>query len=114
MWFQIELPKPETVTEIQFESPAPGGRAGAAGTGAAVTSGGAPVAGLSGFPRGYRVEVSPDGKSWKPVAEGRGNGRGTVISFPPTETRFVRINLTENAESAPAWSIQSLRIYAVR
>ena len=113
MWFQVELPKPQNVTEIQFESPAPGGRAGAPGTGAAVTSGGAPVAGPSGFPRGYRVDVSSDGTSWKPVAEGRGAGRSTVISFPPTPATFVRINLTETAENAPAWSIQSLRIFQV-
>ena len=39
MWFQVELPKAQAITEIQFESPAPGGRAGAPGTGAAVTSG---------------------------------------------------------------------------
>ena len=28
MWFQVELPHPQAITEIQFESPAPGGRAG--------------------------------------------------------------------------------------
>jgi hypothetical protein len=114
MWFQIELPNAQTVTEIQFESPAPGGRAGAPGTGAAVTSGGAPVAGPSGFPRGYRVDVSPDGKSWTPVAEGRGSGRGTVISFSPAQAKFVRISLTESVDDAPAWSIQALRVYGVR
>ena len=114
MWFQVELPKPQAIAEIQFESPAPGGRAGAPGTGAAVTSGGAPVAGPAGFPRGYRVEVSSDGTSWKPVAEGRGSGRSTVISFAPVPTRFVRISLTETVENAPAWSIQSLRVYGVR
>ena len=114
MWFQVELPKPQAIAEIQFESPAPGGRAGAPGTGAAVTSGGAPVAGPGGFPRGYRVEVSSDGTSWKPVAEGRGSGRSTVLSFPPVQARFVRISLTETVENAPAWSIQSLRVYGVR
>ena len=28
MWFQVELPKPEMITEIQFQSPPPGGRGG--------------------------------------------------------------------------------------
>jgi hypothetical protein len=114
MWFQVELPKPQTIAEIQFESPAPGGRGGAPGTGAAVTSGGAPVAGPSGFPRGYRVEVSPDGTTWKPVAEGRGTGRTTVISLPAAQATFVRISLTETIDDAPAWSIQALRLYGVR
>jgi mono/diheme cytochrome c family protein len=110
MWFQVELPKAETVTEIQFESPAPGGRAGAPGSGAAVTSGGAPVGGPSGFPRGYKVEVSNDGSSWKPVAEGNGKGTSTVITFAPTPAKFVRISLTQAADNAPAWSIQSLKV----
>ena len=71
-------------------------------------------AGPSVFPRGYRVEVSSDGTSWKLVAEGRGSGRSTVISFAPVQARFVRISLTETAENAPAWSIQALRVYGVR
>src|SRR6266511_3663946 len=29
MWFQIELPRAETIAEIQFQSPPPGGRGGA-------------------------------------------------------------------------------------
>ena len=28
--------------------------------------------------------------------------------------QFVRISLTETVENAPAWSIQSLRVYGVR
>lgn len=114
MWFQVELPKPQTITEIQFESPAPGGRGGAPGTGAAVTSGGAPVAGPSGFPRGYKVEVSSDGTSWRPVAEGRGTGRTTIIPFPPAQAKFIRISLTETVGDVPAWSIQTLRVDGVR
>jgi hypothetical protein len=114
MWFQVELPKAQAITEIQFESPAPGGRAGAPGTGAAVTSGGAPIAGPSGFPRGYKVEVSSDGSAWTPVTEGRGRNRSTIIAFPPVQAKFVRISLTETVEDAPAWSIQAIRVYGVR
>jgi mono/diheme cytochrome c family protein len=114
MWFQIELAKPDSVAEIQFESPAPGGRAGASGTGAAVTSGGAPVAGPGGFPRGFKVGVSMDGKAWTDVAEGSGTTGTTIITFPPSQARFVRISLTKTVEDGPAWSIQSLRIYGVR
>ena len=47
MWFQIELPAPLVLTEIQFTSSTIGGR------------GGAPPAWT--FPRGYQVQVSADG-----------------------------------------------------
>ena len=60
MWFQVELPRAEMVTEIQFQSPPPGGRGGA-GNAAAVSASGAPVAAPGGFPRGFKVEVSQDG-----------------------------------------------------
>ncbi len=69
MWFQVELPKPEMVTEIQFQSPPPGGRGGA-GNAAAVSASGAPVAAPGGFPRGYKVEISQDGSSWTPASRG--------------------------------------------
>jgi mono/diheme cytochrome c family protein len=107
MWFQVELPKPEDVTEIQFQSPPPGG------TGAAVSSGGAPVntAEGPGFARGYKVELSNDGSSWTQVAEGTGQGAGTVVSFPAAQARFVRISLTSTVEGSPAWSVQGLRVY---
>jgi mono/diheme cytochrome c family protein len=112
MWFQVELPAPETVTEIQFQSPPPGGRGGS-GSAAATTSSGAPLVAPPGFPRGFTVEVSSDGTSWKPVAEAAGNGPRTIVTFPPVQAKFVRMSLTASAEDAPAWSIQSLRIFAL-
>jgi mono/diheme cytochrome c family protein len=144
MWFQVELPKPVSLTEVQFESPAgayeitrgrilnadaPGGGRGnrAAGApGAAATATQAPA---YGFPRGYKVEVSSDGAAWTIVAEGHdswhdllaipssGTGRQgesaatTIIAFKPVQAKFVRITQTANAEDAPVWSIQSLRLY---
>ena len=80
-----------------------------------LTSGGAPVGGPGGFPRGYKVEVS----SGRYVLEHRSPRelapRGTtVITFASIQTKFVRIGLTESVADAPAWSIQSLRVYAVR
>jgi mono/diheme cytochrome c family protein/glucose/arabinose dehydrogenase len=112
MWFQVELPKAEAVTEIQFQSPPPGGRGGA-GTAAAVTSSGAPIVGPPGFPREYKVEVSADGAAWKTVAEGTGHGANTIVTFAPVQAEFVRMSLTASAQDAPAWSIQSLRIFAL-
>jgi len=112
MWFQVELPKPEMVTEIQFQSPPPGGRGGA-GNAAAVSASGAPVAAPGGFPRAFKVEISQDGSTWTPASQGTGTGPTTISTFEPVQAKFVRISLTSSAEDAPAWSVQNLRIYAL-
>ena len=107
MWFTVELPQPVVVTEVQFESMTTGG--GRGGRGAAP---GAPApAVVVGYPRGYTVQVSTDGKEWsKPVAEGKGDSARTTITFAPTRAKFVRITETD-AGRAPPWSMRSLRIY---
>jgi mono/diheme cytochrome c family protein len=109
MWFQVELPNPATVSEIQFESGPPGGRVGRGG-GRSGGSGGPPPFGS--HPIAYQVQVSMDGKSWgKPVAEGAGIGTPTVIAFRPVQAKFVRVTQTGTAESAGAWSVLNFRIY---
>lgn len=98
MWFQIELPEPLTLTEVQFDSPVIPGRQGGAPT---------PTA-----PRGYRVQVSDDGKTWsEPVAEGQGGGRTTTIAFAPVRAKFVRLTQTADGEGAPPWTMERLRVY---
>ena len=58
------------------------------------------------------VQVSTDGKTWsKPVAEGKGEGARTVITFEPTRATFVRITQSAAVADAPAWSIRNLRVY---
>ncbi len=120
MWFQIELPQPTTLTEIQFTSTAlpvdttplvpgaptrtgiPGGR-GAPGAPA-------PPPPPLGFPREYQVQVSMDGAAWgQPVTQGKGTGTLTDIAFAPVRAKFVRITQSGSAE-AP-WTIQRLRLY---
>jgi len=99
MWYQVELPASVLLTEIEFTSPVQGGG----------RSGPPPV---GTFPRAYRVQVSMDGHTWgDPVAEGQGEGVTTVIPFAPVRARFVRITQTAAGDSAPAWSIQRLRLY---
>jgi hypothetical protein len=117
MWFQVELAKPETVTEIQFRSPAPaGGRGGGggAGGGRGAAAGGAPAPPPPGpgFPRGYQVDVSTDGTTWRTVATGAATSIATNINFAPVQAKFVRITQTSSVEGAPAWTIEGLRIYA--
>jgi mono/diheme cytochrome c family protein/glucose/arabinose dehydrogenase len=116
MWFQIELPEPMEITEVQFDA-AGGGPLGSAGRGGGRGRGGAaaPVpAGpppTPGFPRQYQVQVSTDGRTWSaPVAQGQGSAL-TIASFAPVRATFVRITQTGTAANAPAWVIQNLRIF---
>ena len=118
MWLTIELPQPAAVTEVQFESTSAGGRGGGRGRFGRAGAGGrgAPAAPppppVVGYPRGYSVQISTDGTTWsKPVAEGKGEGPRTTITFAPVRAKFVRITQTETVADAPAWSIRNLRIY---
>jgi mono/diheme cytochrome c family protein len=116
MWLQVELPQPATITELQFDSlaAATGGRGGGRrGAGAAAAGPPpAPPAPIYGYPRGYSVQTSLDGTSWgKAVAEGKGEGARTAVTFAPVRARFVRITQTETVPDAPNWSISNLRIY---
>jgi len=99
MWFQLELPAPQKLTEIQFTSSSIGGRAGA------------PAAWT--FPRRYQVQVSADGNAWSAVvAEGEGTPGTMAITFVPTEAKFVRITQAAAVDNAPPWSMRLLRLYA--
>jgi mono/diheme cytochrome c family protein len=119
MWFTVELPQPSIVTELQFDSlaaiprPVRGRAAAVALTGPQGPDGrGGMPAPVVGYPRGYSVQVSVDGTSWsKPVAEGKGEGMHTTISFVPTRAKFLRITQTDTVADAPAWSIRNMRIY---
>ena len=68
--------------------------------------------GTGQYPRGYQVQVSMDGTNWSaPVAEGKGVGRSTVISFAPVQAKFVRITQTATVDNAPPWAVMLLRLY---
>jgi hypothetical protein len=106
MWFQIELPQPAVLTEIEFDSPAAGRGGGGGARGAAAAPPVVP------YPRGYRVEVSMDGVKWgKPVAEGKGAGTHTIATFAPARAKFIRITQTDTVENAPAWAMSNIRVY---
>jgi len=130
MWWQVELPAPVTVAEIQFDSPAGGrgfgigslgggGREGVVNSTEAAAGGGGgrgnaatPPPGL--YPRAYRVQVSMDGKTWgRPIAEGAGAAGQTSITFRPVQARFVRISLGPPTEpDPPVWSMLNVRLLA--
>ena len=88
MWFQVELPEATTITALQLDC-----RISA-----------------RDYPRGYRVELSNDGRDWnKLVAAGQGTGTLTEIIFPPTKAKFIRITQTGSV-SGLFWSIHELHI----
>jgi mono/diheme cytochrome c family protein len=93
MWFQIELPETVPLWDVNFASPA---RA---------------TLETSGFPRGYKVQVSIDGSQWSaPVAEGTGRGLYTLIHLEPVRAKVIRITLTSAPPDAPVWDINRTQI----
>jgi mono/diheme cytochrome c family protein len=115
MWFQVELPQPVLVAEIQFTSTGAGrGGGGGGGRGAAGAQGqpqAPPGPPPTGYPRAYKVETSLNGTTWTTAAEGAGTGPATVITLRPARARFVRMTQTGAADSAPSWSIQQMRLF---
>jgi mono/diheme cytochrome c family protein len=118
MWLSVELPQPMLITEIQFESATQmqgrGGRGAGGGRGApgAPAPAAAPPPPIVTYPRGYSVQVSADGKTWgDPIAQGKGEGARTTITFPATRAKFIRITQTASVPDAPAWSVRNLRVY---
>jgi len=99
MWFQIELPAPVMLTEIQFTSSPVGGRGGA-------------TPGWT-YPQTYQLQVSSDGSTWSaPIAEGQGSPGVTVIAFQPVSARVVRLTQTATPDVALPWSMRLLRLFA--
>jgi mono/diheme cytochrome c family protein len=114
MWYQIELPQPVMLTEIQFDSQSAGGRGGGRGGFGGPPAPGAPAPAPSfTSPRGYKVDVSMDGTKWssKPVAVGKANAATTSITFTPVRAKFVRITQTDTTANAPNWAMTNLRLY---
>jgi hypothetical protein len=125
MWFQIELPQPVALAEIQFESgivapenvsavpgaPTRTAIGGGRGRGAAPDGSVQPPA--PGYPREYQVQTSTDGTNWgAPIVKGQGTGSSTRIALPSgIRTKYVRITETATVPNAPPWSIQRLQLY---
>lgn len=86
MWFQVELPRMSTLSEIQFVSP-PISRGWRPGSPPPIHT----------YPKGYHLEVSADGSQWTKIIEnGEGTGASVRISFEPVQARFLRMTLTKS------------------
>jgi glucosylceramidase len=65
------------------------------------------------YPRGYSVQVSPDGSAWSTaVAGGSGTGQLTAVPLNGTPVRFVRMTLTQ--ASGSWWSVADVRAFVAR
>ena len=86
-WFQIELPKAATLTEMAFGS------------------------GDEMYLGKYKVMVSLDGNKWTEVAQGKGNKGANTISWENnSEAKFIKIESLEEGEKP--WNMRKLNIYA--
>src|SRR5690554_6409003 len=87
MWFQIELPTPSDLTEIQFD------------------------AGEEEFPKRYKVSVSEDGNTWRKVADGTGGKGNNGISWKDqTKAKYLRMEIVEGSDKA--WAMRKLSLYS--
>ncbi len=85
-WLRIEIPQPTLLAGLTLDA-----------------------SNSTDYPRGYRVELSTDGKSWKKVAEGKGAGRITQIPFTPARAKLIRIIQTGSIKDKP-WSIAEVQV----
>ena len=93
MWFQIELPEPIPICEINLD---------------AATSNAGKVA---GFPRLSKVQLSMDGREWiNPTVEIQRRGPAFVFLFDPIRAKVIRIVSTSSAPDDAPWSISRAQI----
>ena len=89
MWFQIKLPQATEIIGLELDA----------------------ASSTRDYPRGYKVELSEDGRNWgQPAAIGHGIGPLTEISFPPARTQFIRITQTGSVPGL-YWSIHELQVF---
>src|SRR5439155_15228696 len=74
-WFAVDLGKPYRLTQLVLDSFYE-----------------------DRYPRAYMIQVSNDGKTWsQPIAEGKGEGIFTHVTFEPVVARYFKITETGTA-----------------
>ncbi len=100
MWFQIDLPKQETISQIEFNSQAfPVGK-------------GRDTKYIPAQPYQYVLKSSVDGKVWKDVLKSKSERSPTVMQFDPIKTKMLRVELTgPDTVAVASWSMDGLKLY---
>jgi len=107
MWFQIEFPGQMNISELHFNA-------------TPISRGWRPDAPppLQTFPRGYVLEASKDGNTWKEIERNRGNHADISIVFDPVQTKFLRMTLLEDfgpqEDLEIPWSMRQMKIYGTK
>jgi hypothetical protein len=84
MWFQVDLNRTRTVKGLRLDT----------------------TRSPQNYPRGYLVKVSQDGQHWEEVARNPNNESNLDIDFPPRSARYLRVELTKDAECW--WSVHEV------
>jgi len=102
-WFQVELPQPLNLAEIEFNTP---------GLGRGGPGRGGPAPAGPPQPRRYQVQVSADGQTWsQPVAQGEVSAL-VAAAFPAQRTRFVRVTQTSAGTQGGPLQVTNVRLFA--
>jgi len=109
-FWQVELPRTVNLAGIDYQSLTSSfySRPGAAPT----TPANFRAPRVVYAPRGFKLEVSTDGKAWKTVKEGKGESMYTSLAFAPTPAKFVRISTTASSEPNVIWGMKYLKLFA--
>lgn len=86
MWFMIQLPSPQALTEIQFDS------------------------GKDGFPLSYSVSISSDGNSWTKVGQANGIAGINNLSWK-AQGRSSYLKIEANSKGDQPWSMKRLMLF---
>jgi mono/diheme cytochrome c family protein len=88
MWLQIQLPNPTALSAIELDT----------------------AASASDSPQQFKIDTSPDGKSWKPLTQGKGTPGLTTIPLDP-KTQHTHLRITQTAtKPGKYWSIHELNL----
>ncbi len=90
MWFQVDLGQELVLDRVRVSSP---GR---------------------GFPVGYKVKLSADGRDWHLVADRSQNWTEVDVAFAPCQARYLRLEQTGQPSWPATWMISEITVAATR
>ncbi|WP_111669791.1 DUF7133 domain-containing protein [Algoriphagus litoralis] len=87
MWFLVQLPSPQAISEVQFDS------------------------GKDGYPLEYSVLLSTDGKSWTKAAQGKGTAGINTLNWT-SMGKFTYLKIESQSKGEQPWSMKKLTLYS--